>query len=101
MNGVVVLFLTYMNNFALEFFGYSEEQILGRSIVGSIVPQTESTGRDLAAMVEDISRHPEQYVNNENENVRRSGERVWIAWTNKAVRDASGELTEILSVEKL
>ncbi len=90
--------ITYINSFALAFFGYSEEEILGRSIVGTIVPKTESTGRDLAAMVEDISRHPEEYVNNENENMRRNGERVWIAWTNKAVRDADGELTEILSV---
>ena len=90
--------ITYINRFALEFFGYTEDEILGRSIVGTIVPETESTGRDLAAMVEDIGRFPEQYVNNENETVRRDGERVWIAWTNKAVRNESGEVIEILSV---
>jgi PAS domain S-box-containing protein len=88
----------FMNEFARKFFGYTEEEILGRNVVGTIVPQTESSGRDLAAMIEDIGRHPERYVNNENENQRSNGQRVWIAWTNKGIADQNGEISEILCV---
>jgi signal transduction histidine kinase/CheY-like chemotaxis protein len=37
-------------------------------------------------------------MNNENENIRRNGERVWIAWTNKAIVDQKGRISEILSI---
>ena len=49
-------------------------------------------------MIRGIVLHPEQYVNNENENVRRDGTRVWISWTNRAIRDSKGNVVEILSV---
>lgn len=94
MDGTVL----FMNNFGLGFFGYSADELAGKSVVGSIVPETDTAGRDLAAMIGDICRHPEQYVRNENENICRSGRRVWISWTNKAVYTAEGERQEILCV---
>jgi DNA integrity scanning protein DisA with diadenylate cyclase activity len=33
-----------------------------------------------------------------NENVRRNGDRVWIAWINKAIRDDKGHIVEILCI---
>jgi PAS domain S-box-containing protein len=49
-------------------------------------------------MIKNIGRHPERYLNNENENQRRNGERVWIAWTNKGIADKKGHISEILCV---
>jgi len=88
----------FINEFALKFFGFPETEIVGRNVVGTIVPPAESSGRDLAAMIKDIGRHPERYVNNENENRRRNGEKVWIAWTNKGIADENGDISEILCV---
>jgi len=90
--------ITFFNEFAQRFFGYREEEILGRNVVGTIVPEKESSGRDLAQMIRDISRHPERYATNENENVLRNGERVWVAWTNKPILDPDGKLAEILCI---
>ncbi len=90
--------ITFFNEFAQRFFGFREEEILGRNVVGTIVPEKESSGRDLAQMIRDISRHPERYATNENENMLRSGERVWVAWTNKPVLDPDGKLAEILCI---
>jgi len=90
--------ITFFNEYAQRFFGYSESEILGKNIVGTIMAETDSNGRDLAAMARDIGLNPEQYASNENENVRRDGERVWVAWTNKAIRDASGKIVEILCI---
>jgi len=91
--------VTFFNEFAQSFFGYSEEEILGKNVVGTIVPRVESTtGRNLRLMIEDIAVNPSRYANNENENMRSSGERVWITWTNKPVFDENGRITEILCI---
>ncbi|MDD5436005.1 MAG: ATP-binding protein [Candidatus Omnitrophica bacterium] len=94
MNGSV----TFFNEFAQNFFGYKEKEILGKNVVGTIVPRSDSSGKDLTAMIDDMSRHPGRYVNNENENTVRGGRRVWIAWTNKAILDKDGRVSEILCI---
>ncbi len=90
--------IIFFNRFAREFFGYTDEEILGQNIIGTIVPATESTGRDLSTLANDILKNPESYVFNENENIKKSGERVWVAWTNRAITNNDGEVVEILSV---
>jgi two-component system cell cycle sensor histidine kinase/response regulator CckA len=90
--------VTFLNEFAQSFFGYTKDEILGQNIIGRIVPERETSGRDLTSMIEDIVRYPEQYINNENENMRRNGERVWVAWTNKAILDGDDHVTEILCI---
>ena len=90
--------ITFFNEFAQKYFGFKESDILGQSVVGTIVPPTESSGRDLVRLIQGVAQNPEQYARNENENMRSNGERVWIAWTNKPVRDAAGQITECLCV---
>jgi PAS domain S-box-containing protein len=90
--------ITFLNTFGLKFFGWSEEEILGRHVLETIVPPTESGGRNLARLMEDICAAPETYEQNVNENIRRNGERAWIAWTNRIVRNAAGEVVEFLSI---
>ena len=90
--------IVFANRFAREFFGYSEEEMLGKNIIGTIVPATESTGRDLSSLAKDIQENPGAYVLNENENIKKNGERVWVTWTNKAITDNNGRIVEILSV---
>ncbi|MFA5335571.1 MAG: PAS domain-containing sensor histidine kinase [Candidatus Omnitrophota bacterium] len=90
--------VTYFNRHAREFFGYKLEEILGKNVVGTIVAPTDTSGRDLKAMIDDMALHPSSYVNNENENMLRGGARVWIAWTNKTILDEDGRAKEILCI---
>lgn len=90
--------VTFFNEFAQRFFGYAEEEIIGKNVVGTIVPPHESTGRDLAFMIEDIGHHPERYANNENENICKNGRRVWVAWTNRLLPDDEKDDKEILCI---
>lgn len=90
--------ITFINEFGLRFFGFSEDEILGRNVMDTIVPKEESTGRKLEPLIEEICRYPEKYANNINENICKDGRRVWIAWTNRAVVDENGELKEIFCV---
>jgi len=90
--------VTFFNKFAEMFFDYTEKEMLGRSVAGTIVPETDSAGLDLDFMIKDIEINPEKYINNENENIRRNGDRIWVAWTNKAIRDWNGKVKEILCI---
>jgi len=90
--------ITFFNEFAQKFFGYTKDEILGKNVVGTIVPEMDTSYRDLKAMIKDIIQNPDLYTINENENIRRNGERVWILWTNKGAIDKDGHITEILCI---
>jgi PAS domain S-box-containing protein len=90
--------LTFVNEYGLKFFDYSAEELIGQHVVGTIVPEIESTSRDLRPLMEEILKNPKAFEKNTNENMRRNGERVWIAWTNKAVLDEHGQIKEVLSI---
>jgi PAS domain S-box-containing protein len=90
--------ITFFNEFAQQFFGYSEQEIIGKNIVGTTVPVTDSYGQNLASFIQQILQHPERDNHQENENMRRNGERVWIAWRNKALFDQRGNFTGLLCI---
>lgn len=90
--------ITFINEFGQEFFGYSKDEIIGKNAVGTIVPVTESTGRDLKNLIKNICENPKAYEENINENMKKDGSRIWIQWHNKAVFDEKGNLVEVLSI---
>jgi PAS domain S-box-containing protein len=90
--------ITFFNQYAQRFFGFHEQEILGKSVIGTIVPQKDSSGIDLINMISDIVKNPENHFVNENENMRRNGERVRVLWTNKALIDQYGDIKEILCI---
>jgi PAS domain S-box-containing protein len=91
-------YIMFINEYAQKFFGYHDYEILGRNVVGTIVPETDSSGRNLKEKILDLARIPGKYENTENENMRKNGDRVWISWTNKPKFNSSGEVTEILCI---
>ena len=90
--------ISFLNEFGQRFFGYTEAELLGRHVMGTIVPEAEDGGRDLKTLMDEIGENPAAFEQNINENQLRNGERVWIAWTNKVVMDEQGRVTEILSI---
>lgn len=90
--------ITFLNHFALSFFDYTSDEITGKNVVGTIVPQKTRPVHDLSMMANDLGFNAEGYAVNISENVRRNGDRVWIAWINKAIRDDKGHIVEILCI---
>ena len=90
--------IRFINKFGATFFGFTPEELIGKNLIDTILPQKSRTGRDLVGMVRDVMQNPEEFEVNVNENMKRDGERVWIAWTNRALRDDQGRLTEILTI---
>ncbi len=91
--------VTYFNEFAERFFGYTTAEILGRPVVGTILPTTESnTGRDLAGMMASILERPDAFAESENENMTRDGRRVIVQWANRVILDSAGDPAGILCI---
>jgi PAS domain S-box-containing protein len=68
------------NRFALDFFGYTEEEVIGKgiSIFFEFRPDLE---KDIGLLIQSIVSDPDSYVNMEHENVKSTGKKVWIAYT--------------------
>jgi PAS domain S-box-containing protein len=90
--------ITFINQFAQDFFGYKEQEILGQNAVGTILQATEKNRQEQDNMMEEISVHPEKYLHDEKENTLRNGEKAWIVWTNKPIFDEDNKLKEILCI---
>ena len=90
--------ITFINPFAQKYFGYSEQEIVGKNIVGTIVRERENARRDMGAMLQNIGTNAGQYASAEIETIRKNGETAWISWSNKALVDDSGTMTEVLCI---
>ena len=54
--------ITFCNEFVQSFFGYTEQELIGRNCFGTILPATDSYGRDLTAMAREIMKYPERFA---------------------------------------
>jgi two-component system sensor histidine kinase/response regulator len=82
----------FMNDYGQRFFGYPAGELIGQSVLGTIVPL------ERADLVNQVRHQPQRHLTNENENLCRDGRRVWLAWSNCPIPDSDGNLGEILSV---
>ena len=90
--------IIFFNEFAEAFFGFREEEVKGKNIVGTIVPKAESYGRDLQLLMNKIISNPENYSYVENENITKDKKRVWVSWTNKGIFNKERKVQGILSI---
>jgi PAS domain S-box-containing protein len=82
--------ITFINEYAQNLFGYREDEIIGKKAIGIIVPEIESTGRDLTLMIDNILKDPDKFQVNINENIKKNGEHIWVEWHNRALLDDKG-----------
>ncbi|MBW4640707.1 MAG: PAS domain S-box protein [Gloeocapsa sp. UFS-A4-WI-NPMV-4B04] len=102
-NSVIVRYDTqgrihYINDYGVKLLGYEEHQIVGRTLFETIIPDIETSGRDVKPFVHDLLRNPQLYPQGESENLCRDGRRVWMSWSNQAIFNEQGDVVEILSV---
>lgn len=90
--------INFINKFGEKFFGFSADELIGNSIVGTIVPETENTGRNQRELIDSILKNPDNFEHHINENIKKNGQRVWIFWVNKAIYDKHGKPKELLCI---
>jgi len=90
--------VTYINEFAQKFFGYTVEEIKGRHVAGTILTDSPENRQRVRERVEAVCHNPDEFHSNEGEYLVKDGRRVWIQWSNKGIRDDRGEVFEILEI---
>jgi PAS domain S-box-containing protein len=90
--------ITFFNEFAQKLFGYSENEILGKSLEGTIFPNTETTRNHLKRLLTVLIQNIDQPIITENESELRSGKKIMIAWTYRPIFDGEGNFKEILYI---
>jgi PAS domain S-box-containing protein len=90
--------ITFLNRYGQRFFGYSNEEILGKPMLGTLTPLTGFQGRDLTTFMAGVVHHPNRYAFSVNTNMLRNGRRVQTFWANKGISDDQGNVREILRV---
>jgi PAS domain S-box-containing protein len=90
--------ITFFNEFAEKFFGFSQAEIMGKNIFGPIIAVKDGAAKEIEESIRTFLKPTENLTFNELECFRRTGEPVWIAWNNKAVFDPNGKVNEYLIV---
>ena len=90
--------VTYMNEFAEKFFGFSREEVEGRHVTETIVAPSDLSREDVDAIIREIDAGSDNTFLKENQNLCRDGRRVWVSWSNKAILGEDGNIKEILCV---
>ncbi|HQP32113.1 MAG TPA: response regulator, partial [Deltaproteobacteria bacterium] len=90
--------ITFFNEFAQRFFNLSEAEILGRHALDTLLAGENPLRDAFTHWIEGIVKNPEAFTNTQTEGYLKNGRHVWIAWTNRLIRDERGEFTEILCI---
>jgi PAS domain S-box-containing protein len=90
--------INFLNRFALELFGLSEREVLGRNLVGTILPEAPQMTEEIRELFQELRRNPAQRIAKETRSLGQSGQEVWIAWTFRALFDKGGDLKEVLCI---
>lgn len=90
--------IVFFNEFAQRFFDYGEQEVLGKNIIGTILPRTEKDTRIFEELINDLLKNPQRPIVTETENVLRTGQRVWVAWTYKPISENGKDFKEVLCI---
>lgn len=90
--------ILFMNEFGLEYFGYAASELLNHSFKEKLIPQLESTGRDLWQAFGETFFDKDNHAHHVLENVKKDGRRVWVEWTNRFGYDSSTKELRVVSI---
>ena len=73
--------IEYINSYGAGLFRFAPAELAGRSLEETILPEVESTGRNLWLMYRQIWSDSFQNRKFTHENLTRNGRRLWIEWS--------------------
>lgn len=88
--------IKFVNEYALNFFGYSRHELEQSNLLETLVPPLMSDKADQHAFMKHVVEAPEITKSYDQSNQCRDGSRVWVHWTVRAIRDHQGAVYELL-----
>ncbi len=86
--------MTFANAYASELLGYSNTELMGHNVKMIIAPEWHEPVRQ---RLDALTPRDVQF-NEINENVSKSGERLWLSWSNRVIVSGAGSDRELLCV---
>ena len=90
--------VTFINEYAISLFGFQADEIIGKNIVGTIVPVFDSEGNDQSSVIAEMFSGDSKHKYFQAQNVTKQGRKPWLSWSARKIVDAGGNVGEILCV---
>lgn len=90
--------ITFFSEFAESFFGFTEAEMLGKDLFGTIIQQQIHSKKSLAEQNQEFLRPAKHMMFKETEVIRKNGDPAWVAWTIKEQVDTDEHFHEFLIV---
>jgi len=88
--------ITHANATALGVFGFKSGEMTGQNLVGTIVPEQSRYAKQTIAMINDPVFCRDGYAIHAFENMKKTGEKIWVAWKILALRDSNEKISGML-----
>ena len=88
--------ITHANPCALEAFGYHASEVIGRNLIGTIVPGNSRYAGEIIAMINDPVFCRDGAAVHAFENTKKSGEKFWVAWKILPLADSERKISGVL-----
>ena len=93
-NGII----TYVNDHAESFFGFTQEELIGHTLESTLLPPPERPRAGEPSLPEKIKTNPKLYINIDMQMRRKDAMPVWVSWTYRLVYDQNNTLKEVRAV---
>ncbi|MBN1849966.1 MAG: response regulator [Deltaproteobacteria bacterium] len=90
--------ITFFNAYAQRFFQYSEAEVLGKNVIGTIIQRTPKESRTFEQLIKRLLMEPERSIAEETQNIIKDGHQVWVSWTYKPISENGLNFSEILCI---
>lgn len=80
--------ITNANDNLLQKFGYSKKHLIGKNILGTILQKPK---KETDSMIYRLFKNPSLFLDAETETFTKTGQRIWVSWTNKVIYNKNGK----------
>ncbi len=81
----------FCNEYAEQFYGFGPGELIGKPLVGTLIPQKGLEGQSMKRYIGKLLMNPSAHPFNETMNTRKNGETVWVAWANQPLLAGDGK----------
>lgn len=94
----ISLGIRFVNEYGVRLFGYSRKELIGRSLLDTLVPSQDPDGADLHAVLREVAAAPELHSGFDQQARCADGSWIWIHWAVRAVRNEKGDVDGLLCI---
>ena len=76
------------NHHLLKKFGYTKQQLIGKNVIGTIL---QKPNKETDSMIYRLFKSPTLFIDAETPAQTKSGQILWVSWTNKVVYNSKGK----------